>query len=346
MYRIFRPIFFVFPPEAMHWFVAVLMRFVYGIPPLRAFIRKMFTVKHSALEREFCGLKFSNPVGLAAGFDKNATLYRAFSTLGFSFIEIGTVTPKGQAGNPKPRLFRLVNDNALINRMGFNNKGVDAAIKQLKRKRPDIVIGGNIGKNTDTPNDDAPADYLECFRKLYPYVDYFTVNVSCPNVANLSELQNISSLTGILTAVLAERDRQENRKPVLVKISPDISILHLNEILDISEKMGIDGIVAVNTTTRRNDLTTDATQLARIGKGGLSGKPLIWKTLETVNYIRQYTKGKLPVIGTGGIMTAKDAINMLNAGATLVQVYTGFIYEGPSIVKNINRAILNKVSHY
>jgi dihydroorotate dehydrogenase len=342
MYRFFRPLFFIFPPEAMHSFVAVLMRFAYHIPPLRKWVHSMFSVQHPALEREFCGLKFSNPVGLAAGFDKNAKLYRAFSTLGFSFIEIGTVTPQGQVGNPKPRLFRIVHDGALINRMGFNNKGVEAAVEQLKRKRPDIIIGGNIGKNTATSNDDAPADYLECFQKLYPYVDYFTVNVSCPNVANLSELQNINSLTGILTAVMAERDRQEYRKPVLVKISPDISFVHLDEILEIMEKMGVDGIVAINTTTRRNDLTIDKEHENHLGKGGLSGKPLTWKALETVNYIRQHTKGRLPVMGVGGIMTAEDAINMLNAGATLVQIYTGFIYEGPAIVKKINRAILKK----
>ena len=344
MYRIFRPLFFAFPPEAMHWFVAGLMRFVYCIPPLRALVRNMFTVKHPALEREFCGLKFSNPVGLAAGFDKNAKLYRAFSMLGFSFIETGTITPKGQKGNPKPRLFRIVKDNGLINRMGFNNNGVDAAIRQLKRKRPDMLIGGNIGKNTATPNEDAPADYLECFRKLYPYVDYFTVNVSCPNVAGLSELQNIGSLTEILAAVLTERDRQAYRKPVLVKISPDISFVHLDEILEIAQKMGIDGIVAVNTTTKRNDLITSKAKVEKMGAGGLSGKPLAWKALEVVNYIRQRTKGQLPVMGTGGIITAEDAINMINAGATLVQVYTGFIYEGPSLVKKINRAILkNKI---
>ncbi|MDR1156173.1 MAG: quinone-dependent dihydroorotate dehydrogenase [Bacteroidales bacterium] len=345
MYRFFRPLFFAFPPEAIHGLVAGWLRFVYCIPPLRALVRGMFGVKHPALEREFCGLKFSNPVGLAAGFDKNAKLYRALSTLGFSFIEIGTVTPKGQPGNPKPRLFRIVQDGALINRMGFNNKGVEAAVERLKRKRPDIVIGGNIGKNTATPNDDAPTDYLECFRKLYPYVDYFTVNVSCPNVANLSELQNISSLTGILTAVLTERDRQEFRKPVLVKISPDISFVHLDEILEIVRKMGVDGIVAINTTTKRSELTIDREQVERLGKGGLSGKPLTWKALETVNYIRQRTKGRLPVMGAGGIMTAEDAINMINAGATLVQVYSGFIYEGPSLVKKINRAILKHTDH-
>ena len=346
MYHFFRPIFFVFPPEVVHRLVAGLMRFAYNVPPLRALVRSMFSVKHPALEREFCGLKFSNPVGLAAGFDKDATLYRAFSTLGFSFIEIGTVTPKGQTGNPKPRLFRIVHDGALINRMGFNNKGVEAAVEQLKRKRPDIIIGGNIGKNTDTPNDKAPEDYLGCFQKLYPYVDYFTVNVSCPNVANLSELQNISSLTGILTAVLAERDRLEQRKPVLVKISPDVSFSHLDEILEIAKKMGIDGIVAINTTTSRNNLTIGDEQIAFYGKGGLSGKPLTWKALETVNYIRQRTNGRMPVIGVGGVMTADDAINMLNAGATLVQIYTGFIFEGPALVKKINRAILKNCKPY
>ena len=341
LYRLVRPLFFACPPEAMHVFVAGLMRFVYCIPPLRALVRAIFTVKHPALEREFCVLKFSNPVGLAAGFDKNATLYSAFSILGFSFVEIGTVTPKGQPGNPKPRLFRIVQDDALINRMGFNNEGVDAAVKQLKRKRPDIVIGGNIGKNTATSNDDAPADYLKCFKKLYPYVDYFTLNLSCPNVANLTELQNISSLTKILTAVLSERDLMERRKPVLLKISPDISFEHLDDILEIIEQMGVDGIVAVNTTIKRNDLSIGQEQIAHLGAGGLSGKPLTQRALETVNYIRQRTKGQLPVMGAGGIMTAEDAVNMIHAGATLVQVYTGFIYEGPSLAKNINRAIAN-----
>jgi len=312
----------------------------------------LYCTNRPGLTREFWGLKFSSTVDLAAGFDKNAKYYKAFSMLGFSFIEIGTVTPKGQPGNPKPRLFRLIKDNALINRMGFNNKGADAAVEQLERTLPSfrkragdrhVVIGGNIGKNTATPNDDAPADYLECFRKLYPYVDYFTVNVSCPNVANLSELQNIDSLTGILSAVLTERDRQQTRKPVLVKISPDISLAHLDEILEISEKTGIDGIVAVNTATGRDDLSADSKQIEKIGKGGLSGKPLAAKALETVRYIRQRTDGRLPVIGVGGINTPEDAANMLEAGATLVQVYTGLIYEGPSLVKKINAALDSNV---
>ena len=323
----------------MHDFVAALMRFAYSVTPLRALVRKTFVVKHPALEREFCGLKFANPVGLAAGFDKNANLHRAFSMLGFSFIEIGAVTPKGQSGNPKPRLFRIVRDGALINRMGFNNKGVDAAVEQLKRKRPDVIIGGNIGKNTDTPNNNASDDYLECFQKLYPFVDYFTVNVSCPNIANLSELQNISSLQAILTTVLSERDRQQQRKPVLLKISPDISFEHLDEVLEIVQKMGIDGIVAVNTTIGRNDLTLDSEKIARFGKGGLSGKPLTQKALETIRHIRLRTDGKLPIIGVGGIMTAEDALNMINAGATLIQIYSGLIYNGPGLAKKINRKI-------
>ena len=335
MYRLIRLLLFAFSPEAVHGFVSGMMRFVYSVAPLRALVRKLYSVKHPALEREFCGLKFANPVGLAAGFDKDARLFNAFSLFGFSFIEIGTVTPKAQAGNAKPRLFRIVQDSALINRMGFNNKGVEAAVERLKRKRHafGIVIGGNIGKNTATTNENAADDYCECFKKLYPYVDYFTVNVSCPNVANLSELQNIDSLSKILTAVLAERDRQENRKPVLVKISPDIGFAHLDEILDIAQKLGIDGIVAVNTTTERSNLNVDT---AHIGKGGLSGKPLTEKALETVKYIRQHTNARMPVIGVGGIMTPQDAINMLDAGATLVQIYTGFIYGGPAVVKKIN----------
>jgi dihydroorotate dehydrogenase len=324
----------------MHTFVSGLMRFAYSIPPVRAIIRSMFNYKHPSLEREFCGLKFSNPVGLAAGFDKDAKLYKSFSTLGFSFIEIGTVTPKGQPGNPKPRLFRIVQDGALINRMGFNNKGVDAAVERLKSSRPDIIIGGNIGKNTNTPNEEAPADYLYCFRQLYPYVDYFTINVSCPNVVNLSALQSTESLTGILSVIMEERDKQEQRKPVLLKISPDLSFVHLDEVLDLVEKMNVDGIVAVNTTTQRSGLTMDKEQVERLGWGGLSGKPLTWKALETINYIRQRTKGKLPIIGVGGIMSEEDAINHIMAGATLLQIYSGFIYQGPALIKRINKAIV------
>ena len=342
MYRIFRPVFFLFSPEAMHGLVAWLMRVAYAIPPLRALLRKIFCVVDPALEREFCGIKFSNPVGLAAGFDKNATLYPAFSTLGFSFIEIGTVTPKAQPGNPKPRIFRIPQDEAIINRMGLNNKGVDAAVEQLKKIRPGIIIGGNIGKNNTTSNEDAPADYLECFKKLYPYVDYFTVNVSCPNVANLSKLQDTDSLSGIISALLDERKKYEKYKPILLKISPDLNFVHLNEVVDIVTNTGIDGIVAINTTTKRTDLSIDKDRIESIGNGGLSGRPLTWRTLEVINYIRQHTRGTLPIIGVGGVMSAGDAINMIRAGATLVQIYSGMIYEGPALVKKINKEILRQ----
>jgi dihydroorotate dehydrogenase len=342
VYRFFRFIFFLFPAERSHSLIAALMRTAYAVPPLRVFLKWYYSVRHPLLEREFCGIRLANPVGLAAGFDKNAKLYKAFSMLGFSFIEIGTVTPVGQPGNPKPRIFRIVQDNALINRMGFNNEGVDTAVKRLKSSRPDIVIGGNIGKNTQTSNDCAFSDYLHCFNELYPYVDYFTVNVSCPNVAGLSALQDPKLLANILKEIVDRRNRQKPRKPVLVKISPDLSIMQLDEILEIIDQLGIDGIVAVNTTTQRTHLTADQPTIENIGSGGLSGQPLKWKALETINYIRQRTKGKLPVIGVGGIMTPEDAISFIHAGASLVQVYSGLVYKGPALVKKINRAILKE----
>ncbi|MDR0714822.1 MAG: quinone-dependent dihydroorotate dehydrogenase [Bacteroidales bacterium] len=344
VYRFFRSILFLFPAEASHRLVAVLMRMAYAIPPVRVAIRWYYGVRNPLLEREFCGIRLANPVGLAAGFDKNAKLYKAFSMLGFSFIEIGTVTPVGQPGNPKPRLFRIVQDSALINRMGFNNEGVEAVVKRLKSSRPNIVIGGNIGKNTHTSNTEAPFDYLYCFDELYPYVDYFTVNVSCPNVAGLSALQDPELLADILRKIINKRNTQKQRKPVLVKISPDLSIMQLDGILKTIEELGIDGIVAANTTTQRNHLTIDRQTVEALGNGGLSGEPLKWKTLEVINYIRQRTKGKLPVIGTGGIMKEEDAISLINAGASLVQLYSGLIYQGPSLVKKINKAILRQHS--
>ncbi|MDR3095163.1 MAG: quinone-dependent dihydroorotate dehydrogenase [Bacteroidales bacterium] len=341
MYRFLRSILFLFPAEFIHKLVAGILRLAYVIPPVRAVIRACYSVRDPLLEREFCGIKLAHPVGLAAGFDKNATLYSAFSMLGFAFIEIGTVTPVGQAGNPKPRLFRIVQDEALINRMGFNNEGADVIVKRLKKAHPaGLVIGGNIGKNTQTPNSEAVTDYLYCFDALYPYVDYITVNVSCPNVAGLSALQNPEILRDILTAIVKHRNRQIERKPVLLKISPDLSILYLDDILQIVEELGIDGIVAVNTTTQRTGLTIGKDRIEAIGKGGMSGKPLKLPALETINYIRQRTKGKLPVIGTGGVMSPEDATRLLNAGATLVQVYSGFIYHGPSLVKKINKELL------
>jgi dihydroorotate dehydrogenase len=299
----------------------------------------MYCLNDSSLEREFCGLKFRNPVGLAAGFDKDAKLYNSLSMIGFSFIEIGTVTPVGQSGNPSPRLFRIKNDKALLNRMGFNNYGVEAAVRGLKGKRANVIIGGNIGKNTLTANEDAHTDYLKCFQTLYPFVDYFTVNVSCPNVVNLSALQNIDSLSKILSAILEERSSQEKRKPVLVKISADINFEHLDEVLELAQRIGIDGIVAVNTTITRKTLTISGKEIERLGNGGLSGRPITERAIEIVRYINKRTQGKMPIIGVGGIMSSQDAVNMLNAGATLIQLYTGLIYEGPTLVKKICREI-------
>jgi dihydroorotate dehydrogenase len=347
MYKNFlRHLFFKFDPETMHSFVGGLVRFAYRIPPLRWMIRKMYCIEHPNLVREFCGLKFSNPVGLSAGFDKNGTLFRAFSMFGFSFIEVGTVTPKGQIGNPRPRLFRIVEDEALINRMGFNNEGLISAIEQLKGKRPNVIVGGNIGKNTLTSNEDAIDDYVKCFRELYEHVDYFTVNVSCPNVANLSSLQNISALNEILTEMYDLRSYfiayyRWQHKPIFLKISPDISKEHLNEILDLGREIKLEGIVATNTTTKRDNLSQD---VSHIGNGGLSGRPLTLNAFEIVEHINDYTNGLMPIIAVGGIMTPKDAIKMLQAGATLVQIYTGFIYNGPGFVKEINTKILNTKS--
>jgi len=344
LYRILKPLFFKFDPETMHSFVGGLMRFAYCVPPLRWLIRKMYCIEHPNLVRRFCGMKFSNPVGLSAGFDKNGTLFRAFSMLGFSFVEVGTVTPKGQVGNPRPRIFRIVEDEALINRMGFNNDGVYAAVKKLKGKRPkNLIVGGNIGKNTLTPNEHATDDYVKCFRELYEYVDYFTVNVSCPNVVNLSSLQNINSLKEILDELYNLRrffieNYKWEHKPILLKISPDISKEHLNDILVLAKEIELEGIVAANTTTTRDNLSED---VSHIGNGGLSGKPLTSKTLETVRYITKQTGGQMPIIAVGGIITPEDAILLLLAGATLVQVYTGLIYSGPGLVKEINKCILD-----
>jgi dihydroorotate dehydrogenase len=284
---------------------------------------------------EVFGLKFKNPVGLAAGFDKNAEYIDELALLGFSHIEIGAVTPEPQKGNPKPRLFRLPKDKALINRMGFNNKGVKEAVKNLKKRKPDIIVGANIGKNTDTPNDKANDDYILLFNELHDYVDYFTVNVSCPNIKDLHELQDRDSLLELLTE-LQKINRQKARpKPILLKISPDLTWEQLDDTLYIIEQTGIDGIVAVNTTASRINLTYPADKILQIGNGGLSGLPLKDRATEMIRYIRNKTGGTLPVIGVGGIMSKADMQEKLDAGATLVQVFTGLVYEGPRLVKKL-----------
>jgi dihydroorotate dehydrogenase len=282
-------------------------------------------------------------VGLAAGFDKNAEIYREFHAFGFSFIEVGTVTPEGQPGNPKPRSFRIPRDRGLINRMGFNNHGAEAAAAKLSAKRPKgLILGGNIGKNTQTPNEAAVNDYEAVFRAIYPGVDYFVVNVSCPNISDLRKLQDQDSLEQILGRILEIRKEMEVRKPVLLKISPDLNNKQLDETLEIVERLKLDGLVATNTTIRRDGLKTTGIEIESIGNGGMSGAPITERSLEVVKYVHIKTQGKLPIIAVGGIMGVQDALNMLDAGATLIQLYTGFIYEGPGLAKRINRELLRR----
>jgi dihydroorotate dehydrogenase len=288
-------------------------------------------------------MHFSNPVGLAAGFDKNAEVYGEFFAFGFSHIEVGTVTPKGQPGNKKPRSFRIPADKGLINRMGFNNHGARAAARKLSRRRPKgLIIGGNIGKNTLTPNERAVADYEAVFEAIYDTVDYFVINVSCPNITDLHKLQDQDSLEQILGRILELRNQKQEPKPVLLKISPDLNDRQLDETLEIVSRLKLDGIVATNTTVTRDGLQTSKERMEKIGKGGMSGAPITARSLEVVRYIHKKSQGNLPIIAVGGIMTVKDALNMLDAGATLVQLYTGFIYGGPGLVKRINKAILKR----
>jgi len=340
--KIIRPILFLFSPEKIHQFVVLVIKTAFRIPGISFLAEKFFSLKNPLLERTVFGLHFDNPVGLAAGFDKNATFYNEFSHLGFAFIEIGTVTPKEQPGNPKPRSFRLPKDKALINRMGFNNHGADEAIENLKKRKTKIIIGGNLGKNTTTPNDQAVNDYIFTFNKLYEYVDYFVVNVSCPNISDLHKLQDKDSLMIILNGLINERARKHIFKPILLKISPDLNFSQIDEVLEIVSETKIDGIVATNTTTGRYNLSEDAQKIKLIGNGGLSGQPLRERSTEVIRYISKKTGGKLPIIGVGGIMTVEDAIEKLSAGASLIQIYTGFIYEGPLLAKRINKAILKE----
>jgi len=343
MYRyLIRPFMFLWPPEVIHRRLVGLLRFIFRIPGIAPLVRSFYRLEDPLLKTDFLGLTFSNPVGLAAGFDKNAEIFREFSNFGFSHIEVGTVTPVGQPGNPKPRSFRIPEDSGLINRMGFNNDGVGQMALRLHNRETKLVVGGNIGKNTLTPNVNAVSDYEECFRQLYGKVDYFVVNVSCPNITDLHELQDQEGLERILGRLSTVRKEMNAYVPVLLKISPDLNEQQIDTTLEIIGKYGIDGVVATNTTIRRDHLKTSASRIDAIGRGGLSGSPLTSRSLEVVKYITSKTGGKLPVIGAGGIMTTDDAINMLEAGASLVQVYTGFIYNGPGFVRRINRAILRK----
>ncbi len=344
MYRyVIKPLLFLLAPETIHHLLVGSFKIFFKIPGIPALTRFIFRVRDPKLETEFLGIKFENPVGLAAGFDKNAHVYNEFSDLGFSHIEIGTVTPKGQAGNPKPRSFRIPADEGLINRMGFNNMGLDAAIHELqKKRRKGLLVGGNIGKNTATANKEAVSDYESCFRGLYPFVDYFVVNVSCPNITDLHELQDQDGLEAILGRLAEVRTEMGEYTPVLLKISPDLNKGQIDASIDVVRKYGIDGIVATNTTVNREGLHTSDKKIAAIADGGLSGAPITRRSLEMVRYISEKTGGELPIIGVGGIMTVQDALNMLDAGATLIQVYTGLIYGGPGFMRKINRAIVKR----
>ena len=341
MYKhIIRPLLFKVNPETIHHFVVKILKIVFCIPGTKIIAKKVCTINNPSLKRIVWGLEFDNPVGLAAGFDKDASFFNEISNLGFSFVEIGTVTPKGQSGNIKPRSFRIPQDKALINRMGFNNLGVDEAVKKLKNRSGSVIIGGNIGKNTTTPNASAVVDYVYTFSKLYPVVDYLVVNVSCPNITDLHELQDKDSLLAILSALREERLKQDKHKPVLLKISPDLNFAQIDDVLEIIKVTGIDGVVATNTTTTRTGLSLSENEIKNIGNGGMSGAPLKNRSTDIIRYISQKTDGKLPIIGVGGIMNPSDALDKINAGATLIQLYSGFIYEGPMIAKKINKAIL------
>lgn len=341
MYKyIVRPILFSFDPEKIHHVTFRLIKFLLAIPGMHILWKRCFKVEDKRLERELFGLKFSNPVGLAAGFDKDAKLFNELSSCGFGFIEVGTVTPKPQEGNEKPRLFRLPEDSGLINRMGFNNGGVEEMVQRLRKRKTNVIIGGNIGKNKVTPNENAAEDYLLCFEALFPVVDYFVVNVSSPNTPNLRELQDKEPLTALLTRLTVENEKKEKQKPILLKIAPDLTDGQLLDIIDIIKESRIAGVIATNTTISRKGLKTSDEQIEKIGMGGLSGKPVTNRSTEVIRFLADRSNKAFPIIGVGGIFTAEDAIEKLEAGADLVQVYTGFIYEGPSIVKKINKKIL------
>ena len=343
MYKILlRPLFFLFDPEKIHHFTFSVINIASKIPGFSSIFKSLYVVEDEKLERKIFGLTFKNPVGLAAGFDKNAVLYNELANFGFGFIEIGTVTPKAQEGNPKKRLFRLKDDKGIINRMGFNNKGFEAAIIQLKKNKGKLIIGGNIGKNTDTKPEDYTKDYLTCFNALHPYVDYFVLNVSCPNVGSHAKLNDKDYLEELIGAVQKANMSFKTPKPILLKIAPDLNNGQLDEIIELVKATKLDGVIASNTSTYRKGLKASNKLLESIGNGGLSGQPIKDKSTQVIKYLAENSKKAFPIIGVGGIHSADDALEKINAGADLVQVYTGFIYEGPSLIKRINKAILLK----
>ena len=338
MYKhIIKPILFRFNPEKAHNMTFSALKALRHVPFGHSIIRGLYHRDYPSLSKEVFGINFPNPVGLAGGLDKNGEFYNDLANFGFGFIEIGSLTPKPQDGNPKPRCWRVPGDKALINRFGINNKGVKYAVEQLKKNRPEVIVAANISKNTSSINDEAAKDYETSFSLLYDFVDMFVVNVSCPNVVGLTSLQDISFLSDIVDKLLDQRMLYDVYKPILLKVSPDLAHEQLNDIIDYSLRSGIDGIVAGNTTRSRDGITSISEErIAEIGNGGLSGAPVHKKNVELVKYIHTQSKGKLPIIGVGGIMSPEDAMEMIEAGASLVEIYSGFIYEGPALIKRIN----------
>jgi dihydroorotate dehydrogenase len=339
MYELIKPLFFKFDPENIHHVVTGGLRRVNQIWGVKYLLKKLYQFEDKRLEREVMGLKFKNPLGLAAGFDKNGTLIEDFAELGFGFIEIGTVTPLPQPGNEKPRMFRLPQDQGLINRMGFNNQGVDVVAARLKQvDRKGLIIGGNIGKNKKTPNEDAVNDYIKCFDRLFDVVDYFVVNVSSPNTPGLRELQEKEPLKNILNTLQQRNMKDGVSRPILLKIAPDLTNSQLDDIIEIVSETKITGVIATNTTLSRENLISSPT--LKNQSGGLSGKPLSERSTEVIRYLSEKSNKSFVIIGVGGIHSAADALEKIEAGASLIQIYTGFIYEGPALIKRILKGLL------
>ena len=336
--KLLKPILFCIDPERVHKITFFFINLIFKTPLLSALISKIYSLNNPILETEVFGIKFPNPIGLAAGFDKNAKLYNEFSNFGFGFIEIGTVTPLPQEGNPKKRLFRLVSDEAIINRMGFNNIGVEEVVKRLKFNKG-VIVGGNIGKNKITDFDNSIQDYLICFEKLYPHVHYFAINVSSPNTEKLRDLQQKDLLKNLLEAIQKKNKSYSFPKPVLLKIGPDLSQDQLIDVVEVIKETSLDGIIATNTTVSRDNLSSSENLVNQ--EGGLSGKPISKKSTNIIKFLHEKSNGSIPIIGVGGIMNPDDAIEKIKAGASLIQLYSGFVYSGPSIVKKINNAIID-----
>lgn len=337
--KVLKPLFFLLSPENAHYFAMDLLKVAVRVPGVEFLLKRYFNRGAKNDVVEVCGLKFPNKVGLAAGFDKDARWLRELNVLGFGHVEIGTLTPKPQDGNPKPRLFRLPSDSGVINRMGFNNGGVQDAVERLKNRPKGLIVGGNIGKNKVTPNDNAVDDYLICLEALHPFVDYFTVNVSSPNTPGLRELQDKEPLTALLTAVVEANKQKATPRPVFLKIAPDMENGQLDDIVEIVKNVGVDGVIATNTTISREGLKTSATRIEEIGAGGLSGSPVRNRSTEVVKYLADKSAGAFPIIGVGGVNGIEAAQEKLDAGASLVQVYSCMIYEGPSLASKIAKGL-------